>query len=230
MRRFRPPAARRFGVNATLRMGGAIALLLGLSPARAAAPLGRAGAVRVAVFDMLKVLKGYARCQRAEAELDRDWEALVRAFRLKRDVLTKLQEEAGRSGLSAARKAEVNRQIRAAERAIERLYGESHSAPPRKLSQKFKLLYADVQEAAARVARKRGYDVVLYHFETAPDPSCPNPFLITRRADDSHMSIRRTIWPGALKPTYSAPGVDITEDLIEELNRAYRLKTAAGAG
>lgn len=73
-------------------------------------------------------------------------------------------------------------------------------------------IYRDIQKAAGEVAKRDGYDLVLYKGEfeqTSPDPD----------------AIREQI--RSLQILYSNPSIDITQALVDKLNNDYRTQPRA---
>ncbi len=205
-------------MNGTLRVGGVLAglLLIGLAVwsgyAHTAAPptAPRAG-TRVGVFNLQHAIKSYDRFKMFESEMKKSMERMKGRFDERKAEGDLLSQELREDGLTPARKSAIEKRLRVLSREIEDIRAETSEAVKRKQDGQVQGVYSDIEAACRRYAARHGFDLIL-HYSDAVTPS--------DRA--SSANITRKMQAGALMPIFTGPGIDITREIIAELNETFK--------
>jgi Skp family chaperone for outer membrane proteins len=143
--------------------------------------------------DTEKTLKTLRPFQKTDAEL--------------RKRVESLSEKKQAADLSEKRKEKLDRELKLLQREIEDNTAEAKQVMGKMSDEMFKGLYLDVQEAAKRYAIAHHLDLVLHYSDPSPDEEVMSESSIPRKKADA-----------GLRRLYSAPGIDITEDIVAILN------------
>jgi Skp family chaperone for outer membrane proteins len=182
-------------------------------PAEGALPLH----TRIGLINMTRVLKAAtayrsfqeelrAQTKHAEGKLE-DLKAQVQQFRAESDDAG---TPASRGEIHAKRLRDLQRQMEdEQQRAKARLARLSADALTR--------VYRQVEEAANRIAKTQGLELVMFYTDAVNEADFYNPTALQRKLTQ----------PGALMPLIVAPGMDITEAVVQALNRTA---TTPGSG
>jgi Skp family chaperone for outer membrane proteins len=172
---------------------------------RAGQPTARS---RVAVVNLAYVIKNYEKFKTFQQEIkeaaepfqQRDTDLKARAESLAKQ----LQDP----GVAAEKKPEIEKKLRLTQRKIEDNTVEAKRLLSKKTEEHTKTLYVDVEKAAKRYAEARDLELV-QHYNEAPEEELYSPANIARKLQG----------PGGLMPLYMAPGIDVSKQLVEALNR-----------
>lgn len=93
------------------------------------------------------------------------------------------------------------------ERDIKDFEDQGKEQIKKKSDQQIKILYKEIEDATVRLAKYRNIDLVMHY----------NDFV--NELKDQPANIRNKFINAPLFPVYSAPGVDITDDILAMLNR-----------
>jgi Skp family chaperone for outer membrane proteins len=209
-------------MKGTLSIGSVLvllAILLFTVHTPAVAPPTRIGGTRVAVFNLTAVIKSYTKFKTFQAEL----KAAVDPFQARDTAWKKegerLAKEAQSPDTTPQRKEELEEQLKDLQRRIEDNKARASKALQKRQGEQLAELYSDVERAARRLAKDRGYDLILHYNDATDDAD--------RR---SEANVTRKMQAGALIPIFAGPGVDISEDVAAALNdRARALEASAPA-
>jgi len=195
------------GSLAGLVVLGIAAYLGSRVPAEQPAP---AAPTRIAMVNMVEVVKNYKKAQNLEAELHRrqqGWENALKPIRAKLPTpwwsgpygSHPLSTEKGRRDAEKAR-SDLSVMEEEAKKDLAKVSGEVYGQ-----------IYRDVEEAVNRFAASNGYAVVLfYNGATTPD----------EKYSASNVA-RKFSLPWVVVPLYVAPQVDITATIYNNLNSMY---------
>jgi len=173
---------------------------------------------RVALVNLLFVLEKYERGQSLQNEL----KEIAKPFQAKETAKMaereKLVKEAQDPKCTAERREAIEKQVKLLDRERQDNKGDYDSALAKKGDEALKMLFMEVQDAASRYAQAHNFDLVL-HFNDAT----------TRERYYSPAMIQRKLTPAVCMPLYAAPGMDISQQVVDALNAAYRRQGAAPA-
>jgi Skp family chaperone for outer membrane proteins len=183
-------------------------------PPRALAPPAGKGArppqTRIGLINMTRVLKGSQKLRALQA----GWRAQTQESQQKLAALRKAAQgyEAlgGDPATPAGRREELAQQTRRLRMEMQDLAEQARARLDRASGEALAAAYRDVEEAARRIAAQKGLDLVLFYTDAVTEADFYNPSALQRKLSQ----------PGALVPLVAAPGMDITEAVIERLNRA----------
>src|SRR5262249_21735025 len=139
-----------------------------------------------------------ARAQQAQRKL----EGMAREVR-------NLQAECDAPATPAARREESDRRIRELRRQIEEEQQSAQARMAKRSGDAIAAVYRKIEEAANRVAKSKGLELVLFYTDAVTEADYYNPANLQRKMTQ----------PGALMPIIvNAPGMDVTDTVIEALN------------
>jgi len=165
---------------------------------------------RVALLNLTAVIKNYDKYKYFQEEIKKVVDPFLRKelhLRQKAEALQKKFEEAANAAQPISRE-EYEEQAKELRRKKEDLDTKARKAVGKKNDEAMKALFLDVEEAAKRYAIAHDFDLLLHYNDatTEEDMNCVQ-------------NIARKLKTEGFLPIYSAPGIDISKDIIELLNR-----------
>jgi len=182
-----------------------------------AAPAAAPAQTRIAVINLLQVIKNYNKAKFYETELEETLKPYrAKAEKLKSDMITwqNYLNDPKNASIPPDQRETGEKSITNIKRQLEDLDKEARKAFGKKREVQVVQLYKEVDEAVKRYAVANGFHLVLSFGEpvNASDMfSAPN---IARKLEGIQMG-------GACMPMYFADGMDISGPVVEGLNRAY---------
>jgi Skp family chaperone for outer membrane proteins len=178
---------------------------------------------RIAVINLLQVIKNYNKAKFYESELEDTLKPYrAKAEKLKSDLVTwqnYLSDPKNRD-IPQDQRETGEKSITNIKRQIEDLDKEARKAFGKKREQQIVQLYKEVDDAVKRYAPANGFHLVLAYGEPVNPTdllSAPN---IARKLEGIQMG-------GACMPMYFPDGMDISGAVVDALNRAYPGSAAA---
>ncbi len=198
-----------------LRVGGVILILLTVLLA------GRLGSEtrpkpeprsRIALVNLAQVSKGYAKV----ADFTAVKKQLVKPFEVKiKDLKEQIEahlKALEKKDLAEETRSQHEKKLKERQQKMADLTSEASQILARKNAEQLVLVYKDVLAAAQRHAKTHGIDLVLQYSDLPADAA---DFF-------SPVNVARKVELGAAFPLVIAPGLDITQDILTDLNDAYR--------
>jgi RNA polymerase sigma factor (sigma-70 family) len=186
----------------------------GPPPRAIAPPAGEAARplhTRIGLFNLNRVLKGSKKYQSIQTDVRTRIEEAQKKVEALRTQVKNYQAEHDARSTTVGRRDECADHIRRLKREIEDEEIRA-KAEVNKLSGRATVrLYREVEEAANRVAKVKGLELVLFYTDAVTEADFYNPNVLERKLSQ----------PGALMPMVAAPGMDITDSVLEALNRAH---------
>jgi Skp family chaperone for outer membrane proteins len=112
---------------------------------------------------------------------------------------------------------EVRKQLEAEgkelRKVIEDNKGDYQKSVGKKRQELLKILYADIEAATRRYARANDIDLVMHYHDA-----------VTKAELDGAPNITRKLQLDSLMPMYTAPGMDISKEIVADLNARLRAK------
>jgi Skp family chaperone for outer membrane proteins len=175
---------------------------------RAAPPPPAARTTRVAVFNMSRVIKNYEKFKIYQAELAQKIDPFQKRDYAWKAEGAKLAEKAQQPMTTDSRPKpkEIEKRLEELVRLIEGNKAEAQKVLIEEQERQLVSLYTDVEAVASRVAKQRGYDLVLHHRDVAA------------KGEWSAQSITRKPQEGPLVAIYIDPTIDLTDSILEELH------------
>jgi Skp family chaperone for outer membrane proteins len=175
---------------------------------------------RIAVFNLSHVVENYDRFKVFLEETKEDIKSydeqlkpMLKTFDDKAALMRTEKDEAKREQLSS--------DLKKMEYDIKTLKDKGQKDVVRKEAIQFKLIYRDVEVAVEKYAKAYGIELVMHY----------NDFVGDKK--DTPENARNKLGYAPLFPVYSAPGIDVTRDILSNLNAAYQTsvkKKTGGAG
>jgi Skp family chaperone for outer membrane proteins len=159
---------------------------------------------------MTRVLKGSKKVQALQADLRGRTQQAQQKLEALKKTLQGIQAESDDPATPAARRDELARKIRQLRRDIEDEQEAARARVGKMSDDALGVAYREVEEAANRIARVKGLELVLFYNDAVTEADFYTPGNLQRKMSQA----------GALMPMVVAPGMDITDAVIEGLNRA----------
>jgi Skp family chaperone for outer membrane proteins len=201
-------------MNGLLRAGGVALVAFALvfvgrstsEPKKAPAPRSR-----IALINLSTVIRGYQKYKDFQARTKEEIEDYQKKDKEMRAQLEPLGKELLDTELPDQKRREVEDKIKQLKRALEDNQSEAKAVLGKKSDEQMVILYKEVQQAVARYAKANDLELVL-HFNDADAKTQAAEFW-------SPANVARKMQAGACMPMYAAPGLDISEEIIEALNK-----------
>jgi Skp family chaperone for outer membrane proteins len=184
--------------------------LLAEPEAGAAAPT-----MKVRVVNLQYVIKNYKRMEslrKEHTDLFQQYDAQLK--KIKSDLDGRMQQ--AQDPKLAAQKDALEKEVKRLQREMQEKTEDARAALEKKQGEMVVLVYREVEEAVKTYARTANLEMVLHYNDATNEPDHSNP-----------MNVVRKINQGACMPMYLAPGMDISQEIINALNAKYPATTAA---
>jgi Skp family chaperone for outer membrane proteins len=165
---------------------------------------------RMAFLNFNYVVKNYQKYIAFTAQMKKDMAWYEDKAKGKKATLESLAKELQKPDLQAPVREKLEKDIIQAQRELEDIGNDGKRYLGQKSDEQLVQLYREVQEVAQRYAIAHGFDAVL-HYNDAP---APNYY--------SAASVARKMPAGALKPLHVHPSLDISAQIVQALNAAYK--------
>jgi Skp family chaperone for outer membrane proteins len=182
--------------------------------APAAAPV----TMRMRLVNLQYVLKNYKRMEALRAEH-------TALFKKYNDDLQKIKTESeGRekqlqeTKWTPQEREAIQKEIKRLQREMADKSEEARTALGKKEGDLITLVYREVEDAVRKYAEAQGIELVLHYNDAVADSDRSSPTNIARKMS-----------AGACMPMHVAPGLDISNEIVDHLNRKYPAAAAGGA-
>jgi RNA polymerase sigma factor (sigma-70 family) len=163
---------------------------------------------RIGLINMTRVLKGSKKFQAVEADLRVRTQQLQKEHDAIRREIQKLKAESDDPDTPQSDRARNTKRIRQLQVEMEDKATDAKRTLSDKSNEALAKMYREVEDAANRVAKRDGLELVLFYTDAVTEADFYNPNNLQRKLTQ----------PGALLPLIVAPGMDITETVITALN------------
>jgi Skp family chaperone for outer membrane proteins len=163
---------------------------------------------RIALLNLTYVIKNYEKFKTFQQEILNDFKSFQEKDEVKKKLLEESSKESQDPKTTEARRKELAKQIKDLEREIQDNNVAAKKAMKQKGDEQMKVLYLDIVDAATRHARSHDFEMVLHYNEAT-----------TKEDFYSTENVARKLQAGTLLPLYAAPGLDISQEVAEALNR-----------
>jgi Skp family chaperone for outer membrane proteins len=178
------------------------------------APAAATPTTRIALLNMTYVMKWYGKFTTYQNELKQLLQPAQDKDKGLRAQADQLMKEVAKPGTTQADQEKMQKDLKEIKRAIEDNDLAARALLTKRSDEQMKVLYLDVVEAASRYARAHNFELVL-HYNDA----------ITREDFLGPANIGRKLQNGALMPLYAVQGLDISKEVVENLNYAMGQNT-----
>jgi Skp family chaperone for outer membrane proteins len=173
-------------------------------PAPAANP-----GVQIGLVNLTQVIKSYDRYKTFQAEM----KEAIKPFQEKDDTFKRQIEALTKEmqGANGEDREELEGRIKKLQRKMEDNKQVAQRHMNKKQEEQLKSINSDLESATTRYAKANGLDLVLHYNDAVTPAERGSPANITRKMQ-----------AGALMPLYARKGLDISKEIIAELNENLR--------
>jgi Skp family chaperone for outer membrane proteins len=164
---------------------------------------------KVAVLNLSYVIKNYKKWTNFQTEYKSKLEGYDGQLKTLKATLDQKQKELQAVTTDTGMKEQLERQMKDIQRSMQDKTDDGKKALAEMEAKQFSTIYRDVQDMTTRYAKSRGIEIVMHYNDGTTDAEINNP-----------MNIGRKMGQGACFPLYTAPGVDISQDVLAYLNQA----------
>jgi Skp family chaperone for outer membrane proteins len=170
---------------------------------------------RVAVMNLPKVIKDYHKTVKQEDEIKQEAQKYEPVLK---ELSTKINNLKSTPISDPVKVAAAKEELKKLERDMADRTEERNSKIQAKSTEAMQTLYKDVEGAVSALARSRNIELVFFYNDAIDPNSKYNPEVLRMKVGSSGM------------PIYTAPGLEITAEVVNVLNYNYdRLNTPTGA-
>jgi Skp family chaperone for outer membrane proteins len=163
---------------------------------------------KIAVVNMQQVIEKYEKFVNYKNELER----FIKFYQEKETVIKgdalKAQEKAKANPIAS--RDTIEQEMEGYKRKLEDLGKEFKKELAKKQQAELVTLYREIEDMVKRVAIANSFEMVLQYNELIDPKDAYNPALISQK-----------VHPGVCMPMYAAPGLDISAQVIKNLNFYY---------
>jgi len=178
---------------------------------------------RVGLVNTLQVIKNYHKFKTFDDEMRRLAKPFEDNDKKLRDNLNEWQKALNNAGLSQQDRDKAEIEIKERKRQIEDNALQAKKVLGTRYDDQFKQLYIEVEDAIKRYSVSNGYHIVLQFDEKQAPHELHSPPNIQRKLQASAST-------GCCVPVYIAPGLDITLQVVANLNAGAPAPTPAAGG
>jgi len=182
---------------------------LGPSPLAPAANGVRPPQTRIGLINMTRVLKASKKFQSIEADLHGQAQHAQQQLAALRTLLQKIKSQEQDPDADARQREQTAKRVRELQAEIEDQSTVASRTLAGKTGDACAKMYRQIEVAANRVAKRDGLELVMFYTDAVTEADFYNPSNVQRK-----MTL-----PGALMPMVVAPGMDITESIVEALDK-----------
>ncbi len=164
---------------------------------------------KVAVLNLSSVIKGYTKWKQFQDDYKKKLEDFDTKLKPMKEDYEKYEKEMKKAEIPAAQKEEYGKKMREIQRVMQDKAEDYKKVLAEYEGNSFTTIYNDVKSMTERYARSKGIELVM-HYNDGTTPAEVN----------APTNIGRKMGQGACFPLYTAPGMDISEDVLKYLNAA----------
>jgi Skp family chaperone for outer membrane proteins len=169
----------------------------------------KAPVTKVGIVNLSLVIQKYNKWLYFKDEYERDFKAAMEAIKPK-GLQVEKQKKDIELEVNQTNRESMTKTLKVLERELQDMQEEAQNKLAKKNADEFVVLYREVEAAVKNYATHAGIELVM-HYNDAPDyRDMYTPRNVARKMSS----------PGCM-PLYMAPGIDISEQVIVDLNRAY---------
>jgi Skp family chaperone for outer membrane proteins len=202
-------------------LAGTAALLVGVGavwarPEPAAPPAAPQVRTRIGLLNISYVLKNYKKYQAYQDEVKGSYKTFDDQAKSLQLQMEKLRTEAQNPQTQKEKLPGIEKEMRKLQQQLQEVNEDAKAALGKKGDEMMVIMYKEIQTAASRIAADRGFDLVMHYndvVDSADYYTAPN--------------VARKIQAGACMPLWYANGMEVSLDVVNALNAAYKPAAAA---
>jgi RNA polymerase sigma factor (sigma-70 family) len=164
---------------------------------------------RIGLINLSRVFKAARQFQASQAELRKQTKAVQQKLEALKSQLQRLKAESDDPATKAPARQQNALRMLQLKREIEDEEASARAKLEKVTGASLTKMYRQVEDAANRIAKARGLELVMFYADAVTEADFYNPNNLQRKLTQ----------PGALMPMVVAPGMDITEAVIEVVDR-----------
>jgi Skp family chaperone for outer membrane proteins len=164
---------------------------------------------KVAVMNLSYVIKNYKKWEAFQKDYKEKLEAFDKQLAPKKKEYEDWEKELKKPEVSAAQKEEIGKKMREIQRVMQDKAEDYKKVLAEFEGNSFTTIYNDVKNMTERYARSKGIELVMHYNDGTTEAEVNTP-----------TNIGRKMGQGACFPLYTAPGMDISQDVLKYLNAA----------
>lgn len=172
---------------------------------------------KVGVFNMSEVIKNYKRWQDFEQQRTSGLKEQQGKFeKFKGDIVAKQTELAKVAATDTASRDRIEREIKTIQRQATELQEDLQRQYQKWEQDQVTLIYKEIETVSADIARTYQVELILHYTDPVKPDEKYHP-----------MNLARKLQSSGITPIYMAPGIDISNWILENLNKRYTASSAA---
>lgn len=171
---------------------------------------------RVALINMVQVLKNYKKAQNFESQIRDRAKTMEQQLKPYQDQLIKLRDEKSNPATTNQRKEQIDSQAKKLTFEGQQKEEELKKELIKINNEYVQQVYREVEQAVTAYARSQNYEMVLFYNDVVTAEDFYHPETLKRKLQ----------LPAALMPMMVSPGMDISDAIVKTLNGPL----AGGAG
>lgn len=185
----------------------------GAAPAPAAAPAAAARPLqtRIGLVNMVQVLKDYKKFQNIEEPIKKRSKELETVLEGYRQQLIKMKTDYQAATTTPAQKDMIEKSSREVQMKAQIAEEDAKKELTKLQGDAAVQIYQEVKAAVDRFAVTYGYEAVFFYNDAITPTDMMHPANVQRKL----------MQPACLMPMYFAPGMDITANIVNNLNQGY---------
>jgi Skp family chaperone for outer membrane proteins len=164
---------------------------------------------KVAVLNLSYVIKNYKKWEQFQADYKKKLETFDTQLKPEKEKYEGWEKEMKKAEVSAATKEEIGKKMREIQRVMQDKAEDYKKVLAEMEGNSFTTIYNDVKNMTERYARSKGIELVMHYNDGTTEAEVNAP-----------TNIGRKMGQGACFPLYTAPGMDISQDVLKYLNAA----------
>lgn len=184
----------------------AVAVVFGISQLWAESKKKSAPRTRIGLFNLTFVIKNYGKYKQFQEEIRKAAAPFQERESELRSELKDLQAKAAQK--EPEQRKELERQFQDLQRKLQENTGKAQQKLGKRNEEVMKIIYKEVEEAAERYATAHDLDLVLHYNDAA-----------AKEDNENAQSVARKLGIPALLPSYMVPGMDISTEIVTDLNQ-----------
>ena len=171
---------------------------------------------RIALINMVQVLKNYKKFTYFESQIRDKAQAMDKAVRPMKDRAEDLKKEYSQAQTPPARKEQIESEVRRLSLELQVKEDEMKKDLFKMNGDAAKQIYMEVEEAVSAYARANNFELVLFYNDAVTRDDFYHPENIKRKL----------MTPAAVMPMVVSPGMDVSDQIVANLNQKYTTSAA----
>ena len=173
---------------------------------------------RVGLINIGQVIKNYNKFKVYQDQLKREMEPIQREVEAKNQAMNAKQTQMADPKTPQATREQLEREIKVMKREVQDKVEEINSGLTKKRVDQLVVIYKDVQQAVTAYARSNGFELVMQYSDSTDVAEKYSP-----------QSLQQKLGNMACFPVYHHEQMEITNVVVDMLNRSVPMTTSAPA-